>query len=363
MAAVVVGTGAAVEVLSRGPAGTATSTATKSAKLALGPAKQLTPRPGGGVSAADVAAASEASALAVSPGRGLVAVGYQVGAAGGAGFVQVWSVPDGKWVSAVPTDSIVAGLGFSPDGETLGIATAQETLLWNLESGTTPRSLPGGALSASNSLYSREISFSPDGKTVAANADDDSGPADEGLLWSISDAAHIPAPTRITDHAYTYVENFALSPDGRSAAYGSSHLTTVTLATGEQTFRPVDDGILALAYSPDGKHIVTVGTVVRFWDAAGSGGSWAAWQRSGGAESTSNLSTDVTYSHGGAYVVVPDLDSSFAFFDGKTGKPLTTFPSGAHDAAKVGFLPEDKGIAYCGRASDTAAGAWIRMFA
>lgn len=325
--------------------------------------KRLAVKPKSGVTASAISAAHSASTVVVSPDRKLLAAGYTAGSLEDVGFVQVWSVPDGTWVAALPTHSGVGTLAFSQDGKTLAVGT--DTIqLWNPGSATAPTVLPTGVtLNAAVTM-----SFAPDGKNFGASVEYGSENQSEVLTWKLSGTQNEVLAT-YTVYTNEYEQFFAYSPDGSSAVFGSNQaLITWELGTNQRVSRSPDQeiGVQALAYSPDGTTVATVGAGSQLWDAHGTGAARASWRPSTPAGTL--LLSSVQFSSKGAYVlgagpadVVANSDDLY-FWNAKTGLLAASHKSPAVALNAACFLPDDAGIAYCGAAADGGAGVWLQMF-
>jgi RNA polymerase sigma factor (sigma-70 family) len=176
--------------------------------------------------------------------------------------------PAEGWIG--PSLTGVHSVQFAPDGKTLAISTAEGTLIWDPAAGKRARSLPGG--------YGDRLTYSPDGKTLAALRawGDPYTPRTRAVLvWDVSTgAARAGAEQGHLDE----VAGVDLSPDGRTAASSSfapySGDGTVCFwdaATGRLLRSvPVARGTLgSLVFSPDGKHLFggTSSAIVR-WEVA-----------------------------------------------------------------------------------------------
>lgn len=382
-----IGGGAAVGVLALGAViaaldsssgtGSPSGSASASAKPlgALAAPQLLIPKPIGAVTAADVLGAESAPVVAVSPDGELVAVGYvrnEANTAAG-GFVQVWRVSDGKWVAAAEIPDYGAlTLAFSPDGRTLAISAVYQVLLWNLDSATAPVKAPGIV-----NVYESPtaIAFSPDAKTLAAANRQELTCSSRVQLWSVSGTTATDSSSLSVgcDDAEAFVTNFLFSPDATMAAAGvmaldatSCQLTTWELGSGKQINRSVPHGgtedALSVAFSPDGKSIVTTCTEVQIWDAEGSGGPRATWTAPKADDVSSFI--DVQYSHSGEYIVVVGINGVPYLLSAKSGKLLATLSMGSLAVTSVRFLAKDAGIACCGTGiADSKPRAWLSRFA
>jgi len=375
----VLAVGAVIATLdSRSGKGSASGSAAASASAkslgALATPQLLTPEPIGAVYAADILGAGAAPAVAVSPDGKLVAVGYvhtQMDSAAG-GFVQVWRVSDGKFVAATKVPDYGAlSLAFSPDGDTLAISAGYAVLLWNLESATAPVGAPDVV-----DVYesATALAFSPNGKTLA------SVNSARVQLWSVSGTVATASSSIAVgdDSAVVSLTNFLFSPDGTMAAVGvtnldsknvdgtSRQLTTWEMGSGKQIDRTVPSGgtdnALSIAFSPDGKSIVTASTKVEIWDAKGSSAPRATWTAPEADDESSFA--DVQYSHSGKYILVVGLSGVLYLLSATNGKLLAAYPSDSLAVNSARFLAKDAGIACCGfNTADNKPRAWLSRFA
>jgi WD40 repeat protein len=383
------GAGAAVGVLAVGAviatldsrsgrgsvSGSASASASAKSLGALATPQLLTPEPIGAVYAADILGAGGAPAVAVSPDGKLVAVGYvhtpMDSAAGG--FAQVWRVSDGTWVAATKVAGYGAlSLAFSPDGKTLAISAGDAVLLWNLESATAPVAAPDVVdVYASTTA----LAFSPDGKTFA------SVNSARVQLWSISGTTATATSSIAVgdDRGVVSLTSFLFSPDGTMGAVGvtnldsknadgtSRQLTMWEMGSGKQIDRAVPSGgvddALSIAFSPDGKSIVTASTKVEIWDARGSSAPRATWTAPE-ADDDSPFA-DVQYSHSGKYILVVGLSGEMLYLLSATsGKLLATYSVDSLAVTSARFLAKDAGIACCGYGTtDNNPCAWLSRFA
>lgn len=138
------------------------------------------------------------------------------------------------------------------------------------------------------------------------------------------------------------------------------------LGSGKQINRTVPSGgasdALSVAFSPDGRSIVTACTEVQIWDAKASGGPRATWT----APKADNVSSyiDVRYSHSGQYILAVALNGVPYLLSATSGKLLATLSSDSLAVTSTRFLAKDAGIACCGISiADNKPHAWLARFA
>jgi WD40 repeat protein len=199
----------------------------------------------------------------------------------------------------------VHGLAFSPDGNTLAATDGTASLLWDAATGKLLRTLaprsevPGYAMNA--------VTFAPDGRTLAMAVDYwQAGtrlPDRSVRLWRPGTGREIPR--RLGEAGPAACLTF--SPDGALLAegYGDGSVRLVEFATGRTVARlrghdsglrtPGDQavrGVTAVAFSPDGRRLVSGGadTTALVWDVTGqrdalgaSGGVYPRRDKPGGS--------------------------------------------------------------------------------
>ncbi len=150
------------------------------------------------------------------------------------------------------TAPLVTAFAISPDGKTLAVSGYREILLTSLPEGKLVARLPG------RSMRLHSISFTPDGKTLAAVGGD---PAQSGeiLIWDFESRKIRHAIATSTDTLF----GGSISPDGKLLACGGADksIRLYELATGKE-LRKMDhheDWVFQTTFGMDSKRLVTAG--------------------------------------------------------------------------------------------------------
>ena len=214
----------------------------------------------------DVGTLNVPSSLAFSPDGNTLAIASRPCCA-----VRLWDVATQKEIATIEAGNSVASLSFSPDGNTLAYLFHDKSIrLWDVATREEIAILEGH----SEGVWS--VAFSPDGNTLASGSDDGTI-----RLWDVTTQKEIanivedPGRKR-----YDGVVSLAFSPDGNTLASGSRHGTVklwdvatrkeIANLEGHPTPYSYPYMVFSLAFSPDASTLASGSQdgTVRLWDVA-----------------------------------------------------------------------------------------------
>lgn len=245
---------------------------------------------------------------------------------------RLWDVRAGKPVRRFEGHAdMVQSATFSPDGRHAVTASLDKTArLWDVESGREIGRFEHPAMVLS-------VAFSPDGRTVMTGSWDQTA-----RLWDVSSGAEV---RRFEGHKGEVV-SVAVSPSGRHVLTGGDGARLWDADSGTEIRRFEHEGghirshaetMYAVAFSPDGRQVVTAGRdqAARLWDAE-SGQEIRAFMHS-------NTVTAVAFSSDGSVLRTGSLDLTMRTWNAASGQELLR--SGGHRISSMACSPDGRFVA------------------
>jgi WD40 repeat protein len=299
------------------------------------------------------------ASLAISPdGRILVAGSGAASSTGG--IIQLWNVSDparpvSSGASVQAGAYLITSVAFSPDGDTLASAGADQTVrLWHIAGGglITPIGPPVGT---TNAIQFSSVAFSPDGRTVASSS------RNSIQLWTATRQGLILLGVPLTGHTGP-VESLAFSPDGQSLASGSEDYTARLWKLPPDVLTDTAAQVVSTVFSPNG-HILAAGNssrTIQLWnlnDPALPSLLGPAFKLRTTTSGAVQGITSVAFSPGGRILAAATYDGAIQLWDiadpahpSPLGKVLSLVHDGSHvyGTTQVAFSPDGRVLAVGG---------------
>jgi WD40 repeat protein len=235
-----------------------------------------------------------------------------------------------KAIKVLSHSSGVYEVSFSPDGKTLASTSLDKTVkLWDVGTGKELKTLKGHQ-EAVNS-----VSYSPDGKTLASASDDKTV-----KLWDVGTGKELKTLKGHQDWVYSV----SYSPDGKTLASASWDKTVKLwdVVTGKElkTLKGHQEAVWSVSFSPDGKTLASASwdKTVKLWDVV-------TGKELKTLKGHQDLVYSVSYSPDGKTLASGSGDKTVKLWDVGTGKELKTLNGHQDKVWSVSFSPDGKTLA------------------
>ncbi|BAY12459.1 nSTAND1 domain-containing NTPase [Calothrix sp. NIES-2098] len=268
--------------------------------------------------------------------------GKTIASVGGDNIIKIWSLDGKELKTFIGHRGEVYSVSFAPDGKTIASASHDNTIkIWSLE-GKEPKTFTGHSDSVSS------VSFAPDGKTIASASRDNTI-----KIWSLegkepktfSGYSTYNTPAYINPEYITSVSNVSFAPDGKTIAsvggdnVGRNNTITIWSLDGKElkTFTGY-----SVSFAPDGKTIAS----------ASHDDTIKLWSLDGKLLKTftghSDLVSSVSFAPDGKTITSASHDNTIKLWS-LDGKLLKTFTGHSAPVYSVSFAPDGKTIASASR--------------
>ena len=282
---------------------------------------------------------------------------------------RLWDVKSGKELRAFAAQTdVIHAAAFSRDGKRILIGGQNGSLrVWDVASGKQTRDFAVGA------RIVHEWSFAPDGMLAWADMSHLLGSPIN--VWDVSSGKIVHAikdPGLKGPMIMPRVVALAFSPDGKRILTGQDdkkvRLRDVQSGTTLHTFAGHTNGVNAVAFSPDGKRALTgsYDKTARLWDLE-SGKQLHLFEAHAAA---AFAGVAVAFSPDGSQAATCAADKMVRFWDVRTGKQMRVWAAHANPVNSLAFSPDGKQVLTTSRYVDDKARLWdvpsgaeVRVFA
>ena len=267
--------------------------------------------------------------------------GKQIISGGGGYILKLWDVATGRelrtYDGRIPLFSnSVTSVAFSPDGRyILSAGNDKVPKLWDVSTSKILRTFGQSSSIFSNNVH--HVAFSPDGRYIMTNNNK------IVKLWEVYTGREIRTFTRHSkDLSKDFLRDAVFSPDGQHIlTVGSDNtLRLLDVTTGRElrTFAE-DSASFPVAFSSDGRYILSgsgsADKALKLWDVP-SGRKLRTFV------GHSDHAFSATFSPDGRYILSGSLDKTMKLWDVETGLELRTFAGHSKWVLAVAFSPDGR---------------------
>jgi WD40 repeat protein len=250
-------------------------------------------------------------------------------------------IQESREQNQVHPESTPISVAYSPDGKRIVSNGAETVQIWDASTGKAiGKPFTRLKLDSYRHPDGKSVAFSPDGKRIV------SGGFDKTVrIWDASTGEAIGKP--FTSHED--IMSVAFSPDGKYIVSGGiGTVRILDASTGEAIGKPLDPSGTSgsLAFSPDGKRILGAASgVIQIWNAATGEAIGKPFGYDYSVNPIMAGITSVAYSPDGKRIVSGSYDKTVRIWDASTGEAIGKPFTGHGDIVKsVAFSPDGKYI-------------------
>jgi WD40 repeat protein len=251
----------------------------------------------------------------------------------------LWDAASGRELHDLPAEEDVMAAAFSPDGRTLAATDPRGAVLWDVVTGKEIARFEAQPSACA-------VAFSPDGKTLAV--------ADKNNVIQLWDVASGLVVGRIKGAEKEPV-SLVFAPDGQTLAGATIQGTVRVWETGGKELwlhvlpRVKTRKAVALAFAPGGKVLAGIASdlTIRLWDARDGrelrafGDEAESPQPANGPYSPAALA----YSPDGKTLLTPGRGATLVLWDPATGREIRRWHSRLAQVRSVQFAPDGRTVA------------------